>query len=152
MPFDAFSKFLISLQHRIFYVVLALARFNLYRNSYVFLVQSAFDKKRARGGRWTWWLEVAGIAFFWCWFGSVLYGCGSWKKAFMYLLVSHIAASPVHVQVYPSCYHDCQHYLMATAFRLSSLISPCPPLTLVLWNRSHTGSYGQPQTSYAHPR
>ncbi|KAF7436747.1 hypothetical protein PC9H_003580 [Pleurotus ostreatus] len=109
MPFDAFSQFLISLQHRIFYVVLALARFNLYRNSYVFLVQSAFDKKRARGGRWTWWLEVAGIAFFWCWFGSVLYGCGSWKKAFMYLLVSHIAASPVHVQIVLS------HFSMSTA-------------------------------------
>jgi delta8-fatty-acid desaturase len=32
MAFDAFSKFMIAVQHKIYYVVLSLARFNLYAN------------------------------------------------------------------------------------------------------------------------
>lgn len=96
---DQFSKIVLSMQHRLFYVIMAFARFNLYANSYSFLYQKAFDTKRARGGNWAWRLEVAGIIFFWTWFGSVLYGCGSWQKAVAYLLVSHIVTSPLHVQV-----------------------------------------------------
>ncbi|KAJ7492683.1 delta 8-sphingoloid desaturase protein [Mycena latifolia] len=67
-----------------------------------------FDTKRTRGGRWAWGLEVAGIVFFWCWFGRVLAGCGSWKTSLAYLLVSHIAAAPVHVQIVLS------HFSMST--------------------------------------
>jgi len=78
---------------------MAFARFNLYALSYRFLLKKAFDKTRARGGRWAFSLEIAGILFFWCWFGSLLYGCGSWIKALVYLLVSHVVTSPLHVQV-----------------------------------------------------
>ncbi|KAJ6621669.1 delta 8-sphingolipid desaturase [Mycena sp. CBHHK59/15] len=108
MHFDRFAQFFIQLQHRLFYVLLALARFNLYANSYPFILRKAFDTRRARGGRWAWALEVAGIVFFWCWFGRVLMGCGSWKRGLAYLLVSHIAASPVHVQIVLS------HFSMST--------------------------------------
>jgi delta8-fatty-acid desaturase len=78
---------------------MAFARFNLYANSYVYLIQKATDTKRARGGTWAWRLEVLGIAFFWTWYGRVLYGTGSWQTALAYLLVSHIVPSPLHVQV-----------------------------------------------------
>lgn len=98
VSFDRFSQVFITIQHKLFYVIMAFARFNLYANSYSFLYKKAWDTKRARGGRWAWGLEIVGLIFFWCWFGSVLYGCGSWKKALMYLLVSHAATSPVHVQ------------------------------------------------------
>ena len=96
---DQFSKIVLALQHRLFYVIMAFARFNLYANSYSYLYQKAFDTKRARGGNWAWRLEVAGIIFFWTWYGTVLYGCGSWQKAVAYLLVSHIVTSPLHIQV-----------------------------------------------------
>ena len=99
LKFDQFSKVLLSLQHKLFYIIMGFARFNLYANSYTFLYQKAFDTKRARGGNWAWRLEVAGILFFWSWFGSVLYGCGSWQKALAYLIVSHVVTSPLHVQV-----------------------------------------------------
>lgn len=99
MVFDRFAAFFISLQHKLFYVVMAFARFNLYANSYSFLFQKAWDTKRSRGGRWAWTLEIIGLAFFWCWYGSILYGCGSWKMALAYLMVSHIVTSPLHVQV-----------------------------------------------------
>lgn len=37
MKFDEASKVLLSIQHRLYYVVMSLARFNLYANSYAFL-------------------------------------------------------------------------------------------------------------------
>jgi delta8-fatty-acid desaturase len=78
---------------------MAFARFNLYINSYSFLFRKAWDTQRARGGRWAWRLEIVGLVFFWCWFGGVLWGCGTWRKALAYLLVSHAVTSPLHVQV-----------------------------------------------------
>ncbi|KAL0951280.1 hypothetical protein HGRIS_007991 [Hohenbuehelia grisea] len=109
LPFDKASKFFISVQHKLCYIVLAFARFNLYRLSYSFLIRKAFDTKRARGGAWAWRLEVTGIAFFWLWFGSVLYGCGTWQKALGYLVVSHVVTSPLHLQIILS------HFSMSTA-------------------------------------
>jgi len=109
MTFDRFAAFFISIQHRMFYIIMAFARFNLYANSYGFLFKKAFDTRRARGGRWSWWLEIVGIVFFWCWFGAVLKGCGSWGKALSYLLVSHAVTSPLHVQIVLS------HFTMSTA-------------------------------------
>jgi delta8-fatty-acid desaturase len=94
--------------------VLALARFNLYASSYPYIVRKAFDTKRARGGRWAWWLEAVGIISFWCWYGRVLANCGSWKTGLAYLLVSHVAASPVHIQV--SCSNS------FSPFKLSSVL------------------------------
>jgi len=109
MYFDRFAAFFITLQHKLFYIVMAFARFNLYVNSYTFLFRKAWDTKRARGGWWAWRLEIIGLVFFWCWFGSVLYGCGSWKMALAYLIVSHAVTSPLHVQIVLS------HFSMSTA-------------------------------------
>jgi len=88
---------------------MAFARFNLYANSYRYLYLQAWDTKRARGGRWAWWLEVVGLVFFWTWFGRVLYGCPSWQISLAYLLVSHIVTSPLHIQIVLS------HFSMSTA-------------------------------------
>ncbi|KAF5385176.1 hypothetical protein D9615_001465 [Tricholomella constricta] len=109
MWFDRFAKIFVAIQHRLFYIVMLFARFNLYANSYTYLYKKAFDTRRARGGRWAWGLEVIGLAFFWWWFGRVLYGCGSWQTALAYLLVSHAVTSPLHVQIVLS------HFSMSTA-------------------------------------
>jgi delta8-fatty-acid desaturase len=92
---DAFSRVFLSIQHKLFYVVMSLARFNLYANSYIFLVKSGLQGRRG----WSWWLEIVGIAFYWTWYSAVLRGCGDWKTALGYLLISHIVPSPLHVQV-----------------------------------------------------
>ena len=76
---------------------MAFARFNLYRLSYMHLWKKSFDTKR--GANWAWRLELLGTAFFWVWFTRVLIGCGSWRMALAYVLVSHAATSPLHVQV-----------------------------------------------------
>ncbi|KAF5388775.1 hypothetical protein D9757_005611 [Collybiopsis confluens] len=98
--FDLPSKVIISVQHKLFYLVMAFARFNLYRLSYGSMISRMFQKRRARGGRWAVSLEFVGVACFWYWFGwIVLRGCGSWQMALAYLLVSHVATSPIHVQI-----------------------------------------------------
>ncbi|KAI0348548.1 fatty acid/sphingolipid desaturase [Trametopsis cervina] len=99
MTFDVFSKFLISVQHKLFYVIMSLARFNLYVNSYVHLAKTAFQPARYNGGRWAWWTEVAGIVCFFCWYGAVLKGCGSWTNRLIYLLITNVVPSPLHVQI-----------------------------------------------------
>ncbi|KAF9455095.1 delta 8-sphingoloid desaturase protein [Macrolepiota fuliginosa MF-IS2] len=109
MHFDRFAKIVVAIQHKLFYIVMMFARFNLYANSYGYLYKKAWDTKRARGGRWAFWLEIVGLLFFWSWFGAVLYGCGSWQKALAYLLISHAVTSPLHVQIVLS------HFTMSTA-------------------------------------
>lgn len=93
MEFDIFSKTMIAIQHRIYYVVLSLARFNLYANSYMFLA----GPKAKRNAFWR--FEIAGIAFYWMYFGGILWSQRNWQMRLAYLLISHVAASPVHVQV-----------------------------------------------------
>ncbi|RXK35071.1 delta8-fatty-acid desaturase [Tremella mesenterica] len=93
MAFDIFSKTLISVQHRLYYIVLSLARFNLYALSYVYL----FGPKPKHDAFWRY--ELLGVAFFWVYFGAMLRSLPSWKMRLAYLLVSHIASSPVHVQI-----------------------------------------------------
>ncbi|KAF9015095.1 delta 8-sphingoloid desaturase protein [Cyathus striatus] len=109
LHFDRFAKVLIAVQHKLFYIVLAFARFNLYANSYIFLAKKAFDTKRARGAGWAWPLEIVGLITFWIWFSRVLRGCPDWQTALAYLAVSHIATSPVHVQIVLS------HFSMSVA-------------------------------------
>lgn len=99
MTFDAPARFLIRLQHRLFYLVMSFARFNLYRLSYEHLWNTRNEPKKARGGRWWWWLEIMGLCVWWAWYGRVLVGTGSWGKAVGYLLISNIVPSPLHVQV-----------------------------------------------------
>ncbi|KAJ9113788.1 hypothetical protein QFC20_001815 [Naganishia adeliensis] len=88
MAFDGFSRAMIGLQHKLYYIVLSLARFNLYANSYGFL---ALKMPR---NRW-FWFEMAGLAFFWSWFSLLLKGLPDNKTRLMYLLIvlSHFARS-----------------------------------------------------------
>lgn len=80
-------------RHKLYYVVLSLARFNLYANSYAYLA----GPKAKHDNFWR--FELAGIAFYWAYFSSMLYSLPSWRMRVAYLLVSHIVSSPVHVQV-----------------------------------------------------
>ncbi|KAF8528014.1 fatty acid/sphingolipid desaturase [Hysterangium stoloniferum] len=92
MAFDGAASLFLKVQHRIFYVVMSMARFNLYANSYGFL---AIRARRT----WDWYAEVGSLIAFWSWYGTMLYGIGSWKTALVYLLISHIVTSPLHIQI-----------------------------------------------------
>jgi delta8-fatty-acid desaturase len=99
LTFDRFSRAVITLQHNLFYVIMSLARFNLYRLSYRHLWITRNEPSKARGGRWAWWLEVFALVGFFYWYGNVVRGCGSWKTSLMYFLVSNMVSSPLHIQV-----------------------------------------------------
>ncbi|KAI0004265.1 fatty acid/sphingolipid desaturase [Russula compacta] len=109
LTFDRFSRAVVTAQHRLFYVIMSLARFNLYRLSYLHLWITRNEPSKARGGRWAWWFEVFALFGFLFWYGSALRGCGSWQAGLMYLLVSNMVPSPLHVQIVLS------HYSRSTA-------------------------------------
>lgn len=109
LHFDAASRFLLKFQHYLYYVILAFARFNLYRLSWEYLLKRQAPRKGPAW--WHYWLEVTGQVVFWYWFGyRLLYlSIPDWGNRILFLLVSHVTTSPLHVQITLS------HFSMSTA-------------------------------------
>ncbi|KAJ5692447.1 Delta 8-(E)-sphingolipid desaturase [Penicillium macrosclerotiorum] len=109
MTFDALCKMTLKIQHYSYYPIMMLARFNLYRLSWEYLLKGQAPK---RGPAW-WhiYLEIAGQVFFWYWYCYlVVYKTiPDWGSRMTFLLVSHIISSPLHVQITLS------HFAMSTA-------------------------------------
>ncbi|OKL61989.1 hypothetical protein UA08_02547 [Talaromyces atroroseus] len=109
MQYDFAAKILLRVQNYTYYPIMLFARFNLYALSYGFLFSR---RARANGPAW-WhrWYEIAGLVFFWSWFGyGVLYrSLPDWSSRITYLLISHMVTSPLHVQITLS------HFAMSTA-------------------------------------
>lgn len=109
MPYDAFAKFLTRHQHKLYYPILTLGRFNLYLLSwqYIFLGQGP----RKGPAWWHRYLEMVGQLFFWYWFGylvvyrSIPTAC----QRLFFIAISHAITMPVHVQITLS------HFAMSTA-------------------------------------
>lgn len=109
MAYDAFAKVLLKFQHYSYYPILLFGRFNLYRLSWEYLLGRQAPRKGPAW--WHRWLELAGQAFFWYWFGYiVLYRSidSNWAR-FAFVMVSHMVTMPLHVQITLS------HFAMSTA-------------------------------------
>ncbi|KAI9820840.1 MAG: hypothetical protein M1832_003473 [Thelocarpon impressellum] len=109
MAYDGFAKFLVRYQHYLYYPVLTLGRFNLYRLSWEFLILGYGPRKGPAA--WHRWLEISGQFFFWAWFGyGVLYLSipTAWARL-AFILTSHMVTMPLHVQITLS------HFAMSTA-------------------------------------
>lgn len=105
MNFDGISRVLVSIQHYLFLPIMTVGRFNLYAQSLNHLLSSHPDGKHMR------WFELAGIGFFWLWYGYGLLGCvlhASWKMRLLYLWISHAATAILHLQITLS------HFAMST--------------------------------------
>ena len=109
MEYDAFAKVLLKVQAYTYYPFLAFGRFNLYRLSWDYLIFGRGPKKGQAA--WFRWLEVAGQLFFWLWFGyGVCYKLiPDNTSRFVFVMVSHISSSPLHLQIVLS------HFAMSTA-------------------------------------
>ncbi|EME42396.1 hypothetical protein DOTSEDRAFT_73278 [Dothistroma septosporum NZE10] len=109
MTFDAVAKFVLQYQHYLYYPILTMGRFNLYVLSwqYIFLGQGP----RKGPAWWHRYLEMAGQAFFWYWFGylTVYKSIPTGWDRFVFVMVSHAITMPVHVQITLS------HFAMSTA-------------------------------------
>jgi delta8-fatty-acid desaturase len=109
MAFDEVAKILVPFQAYLYYPVLTMGRFNLYVQSWIFLLGGLGPKKGPAW--WTRWLELAGQVFFWYWFGYViLYKTipTGWGR-FAFVMVSHMVTMPLHVQITLS------HFAMSTS-------------------------------------
>ncbi|KAJ5572908.1 hypothetical protein N7450_009892 [Penicillium hetheringtonii] len=109
MTFDVPSQFLLKVQNYTYYPIMMLARFNLTRLSWEYLLKGQAPKKGP-----AWWhvyLELVGQVVFWYWYGYlVLYKTlPDWSSRVLFLLVSHVIPSPLHVQITLS------HFAMSTA-------------------------------------
>ena len=109
MHYDAFAKVMMRAQAWLYYPILGLARFNLYRLSWDYLIMGRGPRKGIAA--WHRWLELAGQVFFWTWFGyGIMYkALPDNSTRFSFLMISHVAASPLHVQITLS------HFAMSTA-------------------------------------
>ncbi|KWU43405.1 fatty acid/sphingolipid desaturase, partial [Rhodotorula sp. JG-1b] len=98
VAFDGFAKFFLPHQHKLYYLIMCFARFNLFALAYTFLLtrwpgrRSPLFKLRI--------LELVGIAFFWAWFGGiVLRGIDTAAHRWLYVIVTFAVTSPLHVQL-----------------------------------------------------
>lgn len=111
---DAFSRMMISIQHLSYYALLSVGRFNLTVLSLKHLALVArrdnmcvtFTLLPSRlpseptDRLFSWYGELSGLSFFAFWFGHVLLGSlGNWKERVLYLLVSYMTSSPLHLQI-----------------------------------------------------
>lgn len=126
LEFDLPSRFLLKHQHKLYYIVMAFGRFNLYANSYGFLAT------KARRDRW-WALELVGLLTFWSWYGFGLLGSlPTWPVRIGYLMISHIVTSPLHVQIVLSHFaQSCDDLGLSESFASRQIRTTmdvdCPP-------------------------
>ncbi|CAM9233359.1 unnamed protein product [Heterosigma akashiwo] len=91
--YDAVARAAIRVQHLVYYPLLMLGRFLLYLNSFKFLLLC----RRARRRRAA---ELAGLALFWAWFGSlVAFAVPTWPQRVAFVLLSHALTFILHVQI-----------------------------------------------------
>ena len=109
MTYDLFAKFMIRYQKYLYYPILTLGRFNLYRLSWEYLLLGYGPRKGPAW--WHRWFELAGQAFFWTWFGyGMVYSIIPTPSArIAFVLISHMITAPLHVQITLS------HFAMSTA-------------------------------------
>jgi len=92
---DALSKFLISYQHWVFLPLMAVARVNLYIQSYLFLfgVMKGQRSKDFRIG------GIISLALFWVWYGYTMMQLPTFMTQFLFFLISHSFSGILHVQI-----------------------------------------------------
>ena len=81
---DGLAKMLISYQHFLFYPVMAIARFNLYAQSLIFILTAKQVQRKS--------LELLLLGFFWAWFFMVSSWLPSWSHTLLFLFLSHAIA------------------------------------------------------------
>ncbi|PIA34432.1 hypothetical protein AQUCO_03700001v1 [Aquilegia coerulea] len=90
MTFDPIARFLISFQHWTFYPVMAVARINLFAQSFILLLSKRPVTDRA--------LELLGLMVFWCWYSLLLACLPNWGERAMYVAMSFAVSGIQHIQ------------------------------------------------------
>ena len=99
MHFDKVGEFLVSIQHFLYYPIMAVARFNLYAQSLLLL---AFDEKVL----WREW-EIAALGVFYTWLTLLVMQLPDLFTMVCYVLLSHAVTVLLHVQITLSHFAMC---------------------------------------------
>jgi len=89
--FCSIARTMIPLQHMCYYLIMSLARFNLYVLSYGFLIKEKKTKFH--------YIEIAGVLVFWTWYSLLMAGLPDWSTRVLYTLASHMVTGILHVQI-----------------------------------------------------
>ncbi|KAM4065042.1 fatty acid desaturase domain-containing protein [Hirsutella rhossiliensis] len=111
IAWDAAADLLVPYQKYTYYVVMAIARFNLYVLSWLHVFS---PKAPSLGHSKAWWIRPTEIAFmccYWFLFGYCLLWrtLPTWTVRVVFVLVSHIVTMPLHVQI------NLSHWGMSTS-------------------------------------
>lgn len=98
--FDRISHFFVSNQHLLYYVIMGMARFNLYIQSFLHVLTHVHAKKCK--------IELITLGMFWCWFLILCSLIPSLSGKLAFVFISHFIAGLLHVQITLS------HFSMAT--------------------------------------
>jgi len=101
------AKVLVSNQHLFFWPLMMVARFNLYAQSIITLINS---KERLQFR----YLELACEAFFFTWVVALAWQMNSWAESVAWVLMSHAVAGLLHVQLVVS--HWIMHMYHGSAY------------------------------------
>eukprot|EP00540_Astrosyne_radiata_P006953 CAMPEP_0116866174 /NCGR_PEP_ID=MMETSP0418-20121206/25880_1 /TAXON_ID=1158023 /ORGANISM="Astrosyne radiata, Strain 13vi08-1A" /LENGTH=459 /DNA_ID=CAMNT_0004501775 /DNA_START=190 /DNA_END=1572 /DNA_ORIENTATION=+ len=99
MHFDSISAILVSIQHFLYYPVMAIGRFNLYLQSFLLLVSKERVLWRPA--------EIMGLVIFWTWYSTLLSYLPNWGTMVMYVLISNCSTFVLHIQITLSHFAMC---------------------------------------------
>jgi delta8-fatty-acid desaturase len=93
LAFNPVAQLLVSYQHRLYHLIMALARYNLYAQSLILVLNPRAPVRRRAA-------ECAALAAFWTWFTLALttWVPSHWARL-AFVLVSHAVAGITHVQI-----------------------------------------------------
>ncbi|KAJ2790056.1 hypothetical protein GGI18_002037 [Coemansia linderi] len=100
MEFDAAARVFVSLQDKLYYLIMCFARYNLYFLSWNYLLFSDFAPYRV--------LEMGCIGVFFVWFSWLVSHIPTWPYLVLYLSVAHSVSAVLHIQITLS------HFAMST--------------------------------------
>lgn len=92
VTFDKAAQFLVSRQHYLFLPLMAVARFNLYAQSWILILSTSIPMYNRK-------IEAACLLFFATWVLSIALCMNSWAESVMWVLLSHAIAGVLHVQI-----------------------------------------------------
>ncbi len=90
LTFDAIARIFVPIQHLTFYLVLAFGRFNLYVQSWTFVLSKNCKSKRN---------EIIAMSLFWVWFITLMSFLPSYKHIAAYVLASNMLTVLLHLQI-----------------------------------------------------
>ncbi|EDO48554.1 predicted protein [Nematostella vectensis] len=91
MHFDGLAKFFVRYQHHLYFLIMGLARFNLYAQSFLLVLSKERVKLRV--------MEFVTMVLFWTWYLTLCSYLPTWSTRFAFVFLAHFLAGIIHIQI-----------------------------------------------------